>query len=133
MPILERAELARPSVHSVRELRVPIARERLTSVSEFYADVLGLIPWPTHQQVPGGWGAGDLRRGIYFQYRHDPPVDPMRRRLTLVVASLEAVELRLRARGWEFERHRGLDATDQCLLLNDPIGHRIEVRQFRPI
>ena len=133
MPILMRNRFGPAAIHCVREARVGIPIERRVEISVFYRGTLGLRPWPQDQQIPGGWGAGDLRRGVYFQYRHDPHVDPMRRRLVLIVHELDAVEERLRERDWPYARRRGLCYTDQCILVNDPVGHRLELRQLQPL
>ena len=118
-----------PSVLCVREVRVEVAYERLAEVQRFYTDLLGLRPWPDSQQIPGGWGAGHLQRGLYLQYRHDPTVDPLRHRFTLVVPALKAIIERLEEHDWPFLHYRGLSGIDQWLLITDPVGHLIEVRQ----
>lgn len=129
MPILTRTRRYAPEVHCVRELRVEIPLERRAEAAHFYCDLLGLTPWPQRDQIPGGWGVGKPPCGVYLQYRHDPEVDPMRRRLTLVVAALDDLGQRLAEHGWAFVRHHGLGLTDEWLLLTDPIGHLLEVRQ----
>jgi hypothetical protein len=57
----------------------------------------------------------------------------VRRRLTLVVDSLDRLESRLHSAEWPFERVRGLGVTDRSVLVNDPIGHRVELRQRQPL
>ena len=131
MPILSKSEIRRPLVQCVREMHVPVPLERLAAVRHFYTRLVGLRPWPAECQIPGGWGAGDPRCGVYFQFRHEPTVDPVRRRLTLVVDSLDGLESRLRGAEWPFERVRGLGVTDRCVLANDPVGHRVELRQMQ--
>ncbi len=121
------------AVHSVREVRVGIPIERRRQVRDFYADVIGLPEWPAHQRLPGGWCAGRPRRGIYFAYRHDADVDVMWRRITILVSSLDAVEGKLRERECEFARFRGLSHCEQHILVSDPIGHLIELRQCQPL
>ncbi|MFH1748823.1 MAG: hypothetical protein ABIG44_17455 [Planctomycetota bacterium] len=129
MTILIRTRANTPEVHCVRELHVEIPYELQARVMHFYCQLLGLPPWPPRDQIPGGRGVGNPRAGLYFQYRHDPYVDPMRRRLTLVVPSLATLEKRLSEYGWSYARHRGLGLTDEWLLLSDPVGHLLEIRQ----
>lgn len=117
----------------MRELCIGVPFDRLGEVIGFYTEVLGLRPWPRARQIPGGWGAGDARRGVYFQFRHDPVVDPMRRRCVLSVTSLEELGQRLSECPWPFVRRRGLGPYDESILTNDPTGHRLEVRQFQPL
>ena len=129
MAILTRTRDNPPAVHAVRELRVDIPLERRTEAVHFYCELLGLPPWPRRAQIPGGWGVGKPQCGLYLQYRHDPAVEPLRRRLTLVVASLAALEKQLAEHEWEFGHHHGLGLADEWLLLSDPVGHLLEVRQ----
>ncbi len=97
----------------------------------FYEEILGVPPWPLRWRLPGGFGAGDPQRGIFYEYRHDPTIDPMRRRATVVVPSLDEIAARLEEHEWPFERCRGLGAGDECLVVVDPAGHRLEVRESR--
>jgi hypothetical protein len=133
MPILTRSESRRPDVQCVREVRVGIPRERLREVVYFYTRLVGLRPWPEAWQIPGGWGAGDPQRGVYFQFRHAALVDPMQRRFGLVVSSLDRLEKRLGTEEWPYERRHGLAWSDQYVVLNDPVGHRIEIRQLQSL
>lgn len=118
-----------PFVQCVREVRVGVPLERLAVVQWFYVELLGLRPWPDEAQLPGGWGVGHPQRGVFMQFRHDPEVDSLRRRFTLIVPALDELEVRLTEAKWPFARHRGLSAIDQWLLVADPVGHLIEVRQ----
>ncbi|MGD8451714.1 MAG: hypothetical protein PVJ57_07840 [Phycisphaerae bacterium] len=118
-------------VHCVTEVRVPVPHEQREALTHFYAELLSLAPWPAAEQIPGGIGFGDPRCGLYLQYRHDPVIDPMRRRLTLTVTSLDTAARRLEEREWPFARYRGFSFTDQWILVNDPAGHLIELRQLQ--
>ncbi len=129
MAILARTRDNTPAVHAVRELCVGIPHERRAEAVHFYSELLGLPPWPRRDQIPGGWGVGKPQCGLYLQYRHDPAVEPLRRRFTLVVASLAELEKRLAEHEWEFDHYHGLGLTDEWLLLSDPVGHLLEVRQ----
>lgn len=131
MPILTHSDRLPARVHSVREVVLPIAFDRQTETEWFYVEVLGLAPWPAACQIPGGWGAGDLRRGAMFQFRHDPSADPLRRRMTLLVDSISELADRLLANRWPFIRRTGLIGCHQALLLADPTGHQLEIREVR--
>jgi len=117
----------------VREVRVGVPLELLDQAQRFYTLVLRLVPWPAQLQTPGGWGLGDPQCGLYLEFRHDPEVDPMRRRFTLLVDSLAALDARLMRRLWPYERVRGFGWSDQYILLQDPAGHLIEIRQAQPL
>jgi hypothetical protein len=133
MPILVKGEARPAEVLCVRGVRVGIPGELLDEVQRFYALALGLKAWPEESQIPGGWGVGNPQCGLYLEFRHDPETDPMRRRFTLMVGSLAALEERLLRREWPYGRVRGFGWSDQCILLQDPVGHLIEVRQTHPL
>ena len=84
-------------------------------------------------QIPGGWGLGSPQAGLFLQFRHDPEVDPVRRRFTLLVDCLTALEERLQEEEWPYQRIHGFGWTDQYLLAHDPAGHLIEIRQSQPL
>ena len=133
MPILEKSRTLPSSVHCVREVRVEVPREKLAELRRFYHEVLELLPWPETQQVPGGWGVGPPICGLYLEFRHDPRIDPLRRRFTLVTASLNVIERRLVEHEWPVQRLRGFGIGDPCLLVHDPAGHLIELRQVQAL
>jgi hypothetical protein len=130
MPILERATAA-PSLSAIREIRAEMACERQPEFERFYVGLLGLAPWPEAEQTPGAWGVGPTRRGLLFQHRHDPRIDPARRRFVLLVPDLNQMAERLRLAEWPHDRLHGLFSSEDCLALSDPCGNRIEVRQSR--
>ncbi|RMF81883.1 MAG: hypothetical protein D6744_06645 [Planctomycetota bacterium] len=117
----------------IREVRADACRDSLDRVQWFYTNLLGMQTWPPNEQIPGGWGVGPLRRGLWFRFRHDPLVDANRRRFVLHVNSLEQLERRLHENGWAYQRTHGLGATDHYLTLHDPTGHRIEIRASQPL
>ena len=129
MEQIAESQREQPTVSCIREVRVPIPHERREEIVRFYGELLGLPPWPEVEQIPGGWGAGHPRRGLYFQYRHDPKVDPLRRRFTLTVPSLDELQQRLEEHHWPCLRHRGLGFTSRWMLISDPVRHLIEVRE----
>ncbi|MFO0839781.1 MAG: hypothetical protein U1D55_14820 [Phycisphaerae bacterium] len=132
--LLSLGELDRPSsVLAVREVRVDVHYERRAVLADFYVDLLGLAAWSASRQIPGGWGAGDGRSGVFFQFRHDPRIDPLRTRLCVLSNSLERVAARLRERGWPFEQRRGFFWSDCHIRLADPSGNIVEIRQTRPV
>ncbi|MCH7871183.1 MAG: hypothetical protein IID33_05735 [Planctomycetes bacterium] len=121
------------AVHAVREVRIGIPIERRREVSDFYTGIIGLPQWPARESLPGGWCAGSPRRGVYFAYRNDADVDAMRRRFTVLVPSLDDIEEKLRDSDRPFQRLRGLSYAEQRILVADPIGHLVELRQCQPL
>lgn len=133
MKLLDDTRVSQSTVHAVHELRVGIPLERRSQVRDFYTRVIGLPEWPAECRIPGGWCAGRPRRGIYFVYRHDAEVDAVRRRFTILVPSLDETEEKLREMECGFQRLRGLGYCEQRILVSDPAGHLIELRQCRPL
>lgn len=133
MPILEKSKPQPATALCVREIRVGVPSEHLDALERFYVETIGLVPWPDEFQIPGGWGLGSPQAGLLLQFRHDPEVDPVRRRFTVTVERLALLEERLQEAQWPYERVRGFGWTDQYLLIHDPVGHLIEVRQSQPL
>lgn len=117
-----------PEVHAVSEVRIEVSFDRLAEARGFYEDLLGLRPWPAERHPPGGWGLGDCHQGVLLMYRHDAETDPVRRRLTLIVASLDRIEQRLVAERRDYQRLHGVSYASQAILLPDPDGNVIELR-----
>ncbi|MFN0137101.1 MAG: hypothetical protein ACKVS9_13405 [Phycisphaerae bacterium] len=116
-------------VEAVREVRIEIAPERVHEMLRFYETVLGLTRWPERLEPPGCVGIGSTRGGIVFVMRHDPEVDPNRRRLTATVASLEQMGKYLEQQAIAYERSRGFWYADNSIAVFDPLGYRIEIRE----
>jgi len=133
MPILTRSKPRPSAIQCVREVRVGTAAEHAREVRRFYCDLLGLAPWPAEQQLPGTLGLGNAQCGLLLYRRHDPAVAPVRRRLTVTVHSLSELRQKLDDDGRPYELLHGLGWTDRCLLVRDPDGHLIEVRQSLPL
>lgn len=131
MPILEPRKSVPASVHALREIRVEIPFERRGDIMRFYTEAVGLTPWPAAWQFAGGWGAGHPHCGVLFGFRHEPPQRILTRRFVVCVQSLDDVAERLREREIRFERRRGFGPCDESLLVADPAGHLVELRQQR--
>lgn len=133
MSVFEAGGSIPAEVHCVREVRLGVPAHATAESLRFYMDVIGLRPWREPRSVPGAFGVGNPRRGLLLQVRHDPEVDDVRRRMTLVVASLDELEKRLDEIEWPFERMRGFGYSDRRIVVNDPAGHRIEIRQSQAL
>jgi hypothetical protein len=133
MPVLETRELSFSEVHCVREVRLGVAAHTTSDSIRFYVELLGLRPWSRPRVVPGAFGVGNPRRGLLLQARHDPEVDEVRRRVTIVTPCLERLARRLREYDWPYERVQSFGYSDQRIYVHDPSGHRVEVRQSRLI
>ncbi len=133
MPILTKSKPRPATILCVREVRIETAAERMDAARWFYCDLLGLRPWPPALQLPGALGLGNPQCGLLLQLRHDPTIDPVRRRLTVSVHSLTALQRKLDDAGQPHEMLHGLGLSDRCILLHDPNGHLIEVRESLPL
>lgn len=61
-----------------------------------------------------------------------PQVEPIRRRVTLAVPSLDAAMSALDERGMTYVEEHGLSFTDRRVVVQDPAGHRIELKRDWP-
>lgn len=120
-------------MQAVREVRVGIASHLREESVRFYADLLGLPIWPDRRQLPGCIGLGHPRKGLLLETQHDPQIDDARRRMTLIVPDLAGLAKRLEELEWPYEHVRGFGFADNRIVLHDPSGHRIEVRQFQTL
>ena len=68
-----------------------------------------------------------------IEFVEKPQVDPVARRLTLILPSLEVAEVLLAERGWSYERLSGISYTDRRLAAFDPAGNRVELKQGWPL
>lgn len=123
----------RSAVETVREVRVDVCFDRRREVAEFYVQTLGLRPWPSDRQLPGGFGLGDPQRGVMLQFRHDPAIDHLRRRTTISVDCLDALASRLHELAWPFRRQRSLCGSGDAIEVADPLGHRLTIRAQRAL
>ncbi len=119
------------TVQAVREVRVEAPLEKLDAVRDFYLGAIGLRETPPRSQVPGGWRAGSARSGVYFVFCHDVRAEPMRRRLTVEVPDLDDVGERLAEAERPYRLERGWSRGERRILVVDPVGHLVEVRQCR--
>lgn len=129
----EQPETFEAALHAVREVRVGIPSEWADRVTAFYCDVLRLPPWPVYAALPGGIGFGHPRRGLFCEFVHRPFVDDQRARFTIVVSSLENFVKHLDECGIPYETQHGLFLCDDCVWVQDPVGHRILVRQLQSL
>lgn len=69
---------------------------------------------------------------LWVRFVDDPQVDPVARRLTLRIPSLEGTADLLEDRGVAYHYVAGLSYTDRRLVVHDPAGHRLELRREWP-
>jgi len=131
MAILERDDSPPIGLVNITEVRIGVAPERLADVRAFYEDLLRLEPWPPADQFPGAWGLGPRRRGLLLLLAHDPAVDRVARRFSILVPDLAALEKRLADAGVAYERVTSLGPGEDVVSAHDPQGHRVEFRQSR--
>ncbi len=129
MGVLVRGKPRPTEVLCVREVRAEMPAERVAQVRDFYTRLLRLEPWPDGAQIPGCLGLGSQQRGLLLQVRHDPIIDPVRIRVRLLVDGLDELRQRLDQQPWPYEFLHGLGWTERRMLLHDPAGNLIEVRE----
>lgn len=126
-------ETPQAEVLALTETLLPAAWELQPQLLRFYGELIGLPRRPPEEELPGGIAFGRARSGVFLQYRHDPEVEPMRRRLTIMVQSLREVIERLTEHEWPFEAFHGLSESERWLTTADPNGHLLELREQRRV
>lgn len=98
----------------------------------FYVDVCGL-----EEITSESMGEDSLRfrsEGLEIRVRAlpNPWIEPMRRRLSIAVDSLNYSMTLLEERWVPFSKITGFTYTDRRIQTTDPAGHAIEIRQYWP-
>ncbi len=121
-----------PQIHAVGDVRLespPSCEERLRL---FYRDLIGL-------REPGGASSASQLafeahgRRVVIHLSHEAMASPMRRRLLIQVDSLGRMWERLTARSIECWEYPGMGIGDRRLVVLDPAGNRIELKEERLI
>ena len=98
----------------------------------FYSDVARLKEVPTDGAVDPKLcfisAQIELRTGVV----EHPRIDPMLRRLTVLVPSLAEAAEQLDERAVPYQRCAGLLFTDRRIAVHDPAGHLMELKQGWP-
>lgn len=124
-----------PKLEVIRDVCLQAPRGLEAKLRFFYACCLGL--------PEEGVQAGDPSRSVLSfsgqDYRLivelvDSAIDPgVRRRAVLVVKSLDSVEDALQANDVSYSCERVLAVTGRRVLVTDPAGYRLEIRQTWPL
>lgn len=116
-------------VEAVREVRLCVASEWVEESLRFYRDLLCLPSQPPDRV--GSLRLGDCKGSLILELRHDPSVDPVRRRLSVRITSLAWLRAQLDEKNIPYEFRQGALGLADVVLLHDPLGHLIEVRESR--
>lgn len=121
-----------PHIHAVGDVTMECPPGREDGLRRFYGEIIGL------REIPDGEASGGLafmahQRQVVVRFRPNAATSPMRRRLVVVVDSLEETGERLREIGVTWRRHFGMGVGDQRLIIIDPGGNRIELKQVWPL
>lgn len=99
----------------------------------FYTEV-GELEWlPRRQPDDGCLRFKSSLIELRIELCECPVIDKNARRLTLVVTCLTTVEEMLTERKQKYDRVSGLAFTDRRMILRDPAGHRVELKQEWPL
>lgn len=119
-----------PHIHAIADVRIECPPEAEDRLRWFYADVLGLRP-----AVPGDDAAGPAFAAhglvLRIEVRPDARPSPVRRRLVVQIDSLVDAEQRLRDMGLGSELLRGMGIGDRRLVVLDPAGNRVELKEVQ--
>lgn len=123
-------------VEAVKDVRAE-ARPELVEISrEFYSEILGLIPettGPTAHQDPQTTELRFVgqRHRLILSFLPHPRINTVKRIALITVKSLEQVRHDLDDRRIEYFPSRSLGGAAERLLVADPSGNLLELRQER--
>lgn len=120
---------ARARLQAVNHVHLDVPVGASPRMREFYHDLLGL---PILAALAGEnsdlcFGANRLQMRLIVTETSD--IRPTRRRLSLDVDSLEEQAAAFDKAEVPYRMYRGLWFTDQRIMVNDPVGHLLELRQ----
>jgi catechol 2,3-dioxygenase-like lactoylglutathione lyase family enzyme len=126
MPILEKTPEPPPQIHAIAHVRVQARPGLEHKLRWFYAELLGL------DAVDGEEGTlcfqtKTLQLRVMIAEGAQP--SPMRRRLVLVIPSLEEMRVKFEDIDLEYEWYEGMAFTDRRLFVLDPAENRVELKQ----
>lgn len=116
-----------PRIAAVDRVCVEAPPGSIDELRVFYSEMLGLR-FETDAAGGGHISANDFMYTLHFRTVDRPAIDPCRRRLSVLVASLDELMERLSENDRPFQLERGLSLSDRRLLVHDPAGHLVEVR-----
>lgn len=124
-----------PRLEVLRDISIQVPRGLEATVRFFYASCLGLLEEGAQAVDPSGsvfaFSGQDYRLLVELV---DFTIDPgVRRRVVLVVRHLDEVEEALKSNGVAYTSERILAATGRRVLVTDPAGYRLEIRQTWPL
>ena len=123
--------MRRPRIQAVDRVTLEATADCREALRAFYGEMIGLNEMKS-DPPESGLRFGTRRLDLSIRFVESPDVDGLSPRLVIGVALLGRVESELHERSIEFHRRRGLSWTDQRLVLLDPAGHRIELKQEWP-
>ena len=124
------APIASPRVHAVDHLHVEVPLGREAAIAAFYGDLLGLKRLADlDQDGIRSIVFGNERLALRFVACERPRIVPRRRRMTLMLDSLDEVHERLIAQKRRVWTLSGLSLSERSLLTVDPFDQIIELRQ----
>lgn len=120
-------------VQAVNHVHLDVPPGAAEAMRAFYVDLLGM-PLLDRRDAPDVelcFGANRLQMRLVVRER--PDVRPNRRRLTLAIESLDEQVKSFDEAGVRHKRYRGIWFTESRLLVHDPVGHLLELRQAWPL
>ena len=123
--------MRRPRIQAVDRVSIEAPAHCREALRAFYGELIGLEELDT-DAPEAGLRFGTRRLDLTIRFVDSPDVDALSPRLVIGVALLNRLESELNERSIEFHRRRGLSWTDRRLVLLDPAGHRIELKQEWP-
>jgi hypothetical protein len=120
-----------PRIEAVDRVVLEASPHCRDALRAFYGELVGLEELDC-DPPDAGLRFGARRLDLYIRFVDSPEVDALSPRLVIGVGALTRMESELNERSMKFRRRRGLSWTDRRLVLLDPAGHRIELKQEWP-
>lgn len=126
-------ERSESEIEAVDDVHVEGFADLVEPSRTFYREYLGLL-----EEEAGSWSAGPgetelrflgQRRHLVLRLKPDPQIDHVKRSALICVKSLDDVADRLGEQGISYQWSRALGWAGRRLLLADPSGNLLELRQ----
>ncbi len=127
-----RGTMKRSRLQAIEHIHVEAPAEAEERMIWFYTEVGGLDQHEPEPAADAQLCFKSARLLLFLRFVEDPHVDPVARRLTLRVPSLEEAAELLDEHKVAYQHVAGVSYTDQFLVVYDPAGHRIELRKEWP-
>lgn len=130
---LRKAMRGNPRIHAISDVRIEAPPGREEVLRKLYRDLLGLCEAQPPPELAPALAFEAHGRRLNVRILREAMASPMRRRLLIEVDSLEQAAERLWRSGFSCELMLGMGIGDRRVVLLDPGGNRVELKEVRPL